>query len=218
MQALFPSGQWARLLAAVILMGVVMAASGFLIYRFASHDPDYEAILAALEGRDDPEDEDAPDQSPARSKIPDFRWPCAGEISSLFGERVHPISGKRSRHTGIDIAAPYYEPVYAAASGTVTWAARSGGKGNLVVIRHNDVYSTQYFHLQKIKVRKGEQVLQGDLIGWVGSTGYSNGPHLHLEVHKRGVPVDPANYLPPPAEERLARLKREGIDYPIGGD
>lgn len=117
--------------------------------------------------------------------------PVDGRISSHFGPRIHPITGRRKMHDGIDIAAPQGTPIRAVAAGTVTFAGRQGGYGNLVIVRHPDGSETRYAHQQAIGVRVGQVVTAGAHLGTVGSTGASTGPHLHLELRRNGEPVDP---------------------------
>lgn len=115
--------------------------------------------------------------------------PTTGTISSRFGTRW----GRA--HTGLDVAADTGTPIYAAASGTVTNASVFGGYGNLIIINHGNGVETYYGHCSKIYVNVGDKVETGDLIGLVGSTGNSTGPHLHLEIRVNGVAQNPQNYL-----------------------
>ncbi|MCA8892010.1 MAG: M23 family metallopeptidase, partial [Hyphomonas sp.] len=126
-------------------------------------------------------------------------------LSSSFGNRVHPISGYTRLHKGTDFAAPTGTPVYAAGNGTVEWAARRGGYGNYIIVRHANGYKTAYAHLSRYAsgLRKGRHVRQGDIIGYVGSTGASTGPHLHYEVYINGKPVN-AMKLKLPTGRKLA--------------
>lgn len=118
--------------------------------------------------------------------------PVPGKITSRFGKRVHPITGKESSHTGIDIASPMGEGVKASLGGEVVSAGwYSGVYGNVVIINHGNNIQTFYGHLSKVLVKKGEKVRQGDIIGKVGSTGASTGPHLHFEIYVNGERVDP---------------------------
>ena len=114
-------------------------------------------------------------------------------VSSGFGHRKHPISGKWKKHNGVDYAARTGTPIMSTANGTVTFAARKGGYGNCIIVKHNEKYTTLYAHLSKFKkgISKGSYVKQGDVIGYVGSTGYSTGPHLHYEFMVHGKHVDP---------------------------
>ena len=113
-------------------------------------------------------------------------------LSSNFGMRRHPISGYSRLHKGTDFAAPTGTPIYAAGHGTVERASRYGGYGHYVRIRHANGYKTAYAHMSRYGpgVRKGRRVRQGDVIGYVGSTGASTGPHLHYEVYINGKPVN----------------------------
>lgn len=117
----------------------------------------------------------------------------AARISSPFGKRRHPIKKKVIVHWGVDYAAPRGTAIYAGGDGVVQKAGWNGGYGNYVKIRHNSEYSTAYGHMQKIAkgIRPGTRVKQGQIIGYVGSTGLSTGPHLHYEVVKNGKRVNP---------------------------
>lgn len=117
-----------------------------------------------------------------------FSWPVNGQLTSGFGFRWGRM------HEGIDIAAPTGRPIGAAAAGTVIVAGWSGGYGNLVVVSHGTI-STAYGHMSRIAVSNGQQVSRGTVLGAVGSTGHSTGPHLHFEVRVNGSPQNPINYL-----------------------
>lgn len=117
--------------------------------------------------------------------------PAAGRFSSAFGMRRHPILGYSRMHRGVDIAAPWGAPVYAATDGVVQFAGRSSGYGNFIKLNHGSGYGTGYGHLSKILVRAGQRVRKGQRIGSVGSTGLSTGPHLHYELYKNGTAVNP---------------------------
>lgn len=114
-------------------------------------------------------------------------------ISSGFSMRVHPISGQWKKHDGVDFAAPTGTPIHAAADGVVDTAGRSGGYGNLVVLKHWSGYSTSYAHMSRFApgVRKGVKVKQGDVIGYVGATGWATAPHLHYEFRVNNKAQDP---------------------------
>jgi murein DD-endopeptidase MepM/ murein hydrolase activator NlpD len=117
--------------------------------------------------------------------------PVNGRFSSAFGMRRHPILGYVRMHRGIDIAAPYGSPVYAAVDGVVQVAGRSAGYGNLVKLAHDGGFGTGYGHLSRIYVRPGQRVRKGQQIGAVGNTGLSTGPHLHYELYRGGAAVNP---------------------------
>jgi len=121
--------------------------------------------------------------------------PSVGYLSRGFGVKIDPFTGLRQPHWGIDLAADIGTPVYATAKGRVFFTGWHYGMGNLVIIDHGYGYRTHYGHLNKIKVKKGQTVERGDLIGGVGNTGYSTGPHLHYEVHYRNEPVNPKDYI-----------------------
>ncbi len=121
--------------------------------------------------------------------------PVDARAGSPFGYRVHPISGVRKLHAGIDFGAPTGTPIYAADDGRVLSAGVRGGYGNATVIEHGGGLATLYAHQSRFAVRAGQTVSRGEVIGYVGSTGYSTGPHLHFETRVNGTPVDPAGYL-----------------------
>ena len=116
-------------------------------------------------------------------------------ITSLFGPRIHPILETLRNHDGLDLGAPLGEPIRAAAAGTVVSASVRGGYGNATIIDHGGGLATLYAHQSEFAVIPGQVVKAGQVIGKVGSTGLSTGPHLHFEVRVRGVPVDPLLYL-----------------------
>jgi murein DD-endopeptidase MepM/ murein hydrolase activator NlpD len=125
-----------------------------------------------------------------------FQWPIVGRVGSPFGYRVHPIFGTRRLHAGVDIGAATGTPIHAAKDGVVIHAGWRGGYGNAVLVEHEGGVVTLYAHMTRTAAQNGQTVLAGDVIGYVGSTGNSTGPHLHLEVRVGGQPVDPAPYLP----------------------
>lgn len=126
--------------------------------------------------------------SPLRTPLDNFR------ISSGFGYRIHPVTGGLKHHKGLDMAAPTGTPIHAAADGTIREAGWHGGYGNFVLIQHTSVYATAYGHMSRIhpSMTPGLHVRQGDIVGYVGSTGMSTGPHLHYEVRVNGIQQDPA--------------------------
>ena len=118
-------------------------------------------------------------------------WPVAARITSGFGRRVHPILRFSRMHNGIDFGASWGTPIHAAADGQVTKAGWAGGYGRQVRITHGEGMATSYSHMSRMVVEPGTFVRQGQLIGYVGSSGLSTGPHLHYEVLRGGTPVDP---------------------------
>jgi len=127
--------------------------------------------------------------SSATPSVAGLIWPVQGVLTSPFGMRWGRM------HEGIDIGASIGTPIYAAASGTVVYAGWEGGYGNLTVIDHGGGLATAYGHQSRLGVSNGQVVTRGQVIGYVGSTGHSTGPHLHFEVRVNGVPNDPLNYL-----------------------
>jgi murein DD-endopeptidase MepM/ murein hydrolase activator NlpD len=132
-------------------------------------------------------------------------------IASGFGYRIDPVYKTTKFHAGLDFAAPIGTPIYATANGTVEIAGNTGnGYGNHVVINNGYGYATLFGHMFKCKVRPGQKVKRGEIIGYVGSTGKSTGPHCHYEVHRNGDPVDPVYYfyndITPEQYDRLLKL------------
>ena len=116
-------------------------------------------------------------------------------IASGFGMRIHPIYGIAKMHNGLDFTAPQGTPIYATGDGQVTTAGMGTGTGNHVIINHGYGYETEYMHMVRIKAKQGQRVKRGEIIGWVGNTGASTGPHCHYEVHVNGNPVDPVYFF-----------------------
>ena len=132
-------------------------------------------------------------------------------IASGFGYRIDPVYKTTKFHAGLDFAAPQGTPIYATANGVITTAGNTGnGYGNHVVINHGYGYQTLYGHMFRVKARVGERIKRGEIIGYVGSTGKSTGPHCHYEVHRNGDPVDPVYYfyndISPEQYDRLLKL------------
>ena len=124
------------------------------------------------------------------------QWPVAkGYVSSSFGMRKDPFNGRYRKHRGIDIAGPKGTEVMSIADGKVVHSGRNGGYGRMIEIEHDNKLRSRYAHLSATLVRKGERVSRGDVIGRVGSSGRSTGPHLHLEVLKNKKNVNPLSYL-----------------------
>ena len=117
-------------------------------------------------------------------------------MTSAFGWRIHPIYGTRKFHYGVDLAAPTGTPIYATRSGTVSTASYNGSAGYYVQINHGDGFRSIYMHMTHYVVSAGQNVSQGQVIGYCGSTGGSTGPHLHFGISYNGSYVNPANYIP----------------------
>ena len=132
------------------------------------------------------------------------------KIASGFGYRIDPVYKTVKMHAGLDFAAPQGTPIYATANGTISIAGNKGnGYGNHVIINHGYGYQTLYGHMVKVKASPGQKVSRGEVIGWVGSTGKSTGPHCHYEIHKNGNKIDPVyffyNDLTPEQFDRLLK-------------
>ncbi len=133
--------------------------------------------------------------APPTRRSSGFQWPVSGSITSSFGYRTHPVLGYQRLHAGTDFGAPAGAPIVAADGGVVVTAGWLGGYGNTVVISHGGGIATLYGHQSRLAVGVGARVRRGQVIGYVGSTGMSTGPHLHFEVRVNGGPVDPVRYL-----------------------
>ncbi len=132
----------------------------------------------------------SPGETAATPSAAGFIWPVSGPITSPFGMRWGTL------HPGIDIGVPTGTPIHAAAAGTVIYCSSMEGYGNLVVIDHHNGLATAYAHQSRIAASCGENVAQGQVIGYSGCTGFCTGPHVHFEVRVNGTPVDPLGYLP----------------------
>jgi murein DD-endopeptidase MepM/ murein hydrolase activator NlpD len=131
----------------------------------------------------------------AQKAIPTVLPVEAGYYSSNFGYRIDPFNGKNSFHTGVDFVAPPGTPVYAAAGGVISAAEFHSEYGNMVDVDHDNGLTTRYGHLSKYKIKLGDVVLKGQLLGEVGNTGRTTGPHLHFEVREKGIPLNPNRFL-----------------------
>lgn len=143
----------------------------------------FDTLLGKLEG-----------QRNMLASTPAIR-PTSGWMTSRFGNRVSPFTGKKEFHKGLDIANRHGTAVLATANGIVSYVGNKGAMGNVVVIDHGHGMITRYAHLSKGLKKSGEQVKRGDIIAQMGSSGRSTGPHLHYEVHLNGVPVNPSIYI-----------------------
>lgn len=135
-------------------------------------------------------------------------------LTSSFGMRNHPISGRRRAHKGIDLAAPTGTPIHAAADGIISKASWYGGYGLFVSIEHGGQIQTRYGHMSRLNVADGQRVSKGDIIGYVGTTGRSTGPHLHYEVRVNGEAVNPIPYMQTETEQFA---QSSGADAGQGG-
>ncbi len=122
-------------------------------------------------------------------------WPTTGWLTSGYGNRVSPFTGRVSKHNGIDIASRQDTPVIAPAAGVVSYTGFDSGLGKLIKVNHGYGIVTYYGHLAKAAVKVGQKIKRGDVIAYVGSTGLSTGPHLHYEVYVNDVPVNPMRYI-----------------------
>nr|WP_233994133.1 M23 family metallopeptidase [Porphyrobacter sp. AAP60] len=133
---------------------------------------------------------------PQRAISVPSRMPLEGaQLTSSYGMRTHPVLGGRRQHSGIDLAAPTGTPVYATADGVIGRADWFSSYGLYISINHGASMETRYAHLSRLAVAAGDNVKKGDLIGYVGSTGRSTGPHLHYEVRVEGLAVNPIPYM-----------------------
>lgn len=122
-------------------------------------------------------------------------WPVEGQVTGSFGERIDPFNGEGAFHSGVDIGSSYGHPIIAPADGVVTVTETMGGYGKTIMIDHGNGISTRYGHLSGFAVTAGQRVQRGEVIGYVGESGRSTGPHLHYEVRINDTPVNPYKYL-----------------------
>ena len=161
----------------------------------SSGDEQFQRLFASWQALDG--NSHIPSAAPQKGavSIPSI-MPLAGEhMTSGFGMRWHPVVGGRRQHKGVDLAAPTGTPIHASADGTVAMAERYSGYGLYVQIEHGGSLETRYGHMSRIAVAEGQYVHKGDVIGYVGSTGRSTGPHLHYEVRVDGAAVNPIPYM-----------------------
>jgi len=137
----------------------------------------------------------APGSAGAES-VKGFVFPTAGRISSKFGPRRHPVFGSTRSHPGLDITGRTGDPVWATKAGRVIFAGRRGGYGNAVVIQHEGNITSLYAHMSSLQASQGDWIEKGELVGLIGSTGLSTGPHLHFEIRVNAVPKDPELFVP----------------------
>jgi murein DD-endopeptidase MepM/ murein hydrolase activator NlpD len=166
------------------------------LYYIRSNKSKYEREYAALQATSDAIGASLRTRGgPVTAGQPCGSRPVPGAIGSGFGYRTHPITGSRRMHTGVDMHASSGEPIHSCRAGVVVSAGWNGGYGNAVVIDHGDGMATLYAHQSRIAAHVGQLIHTGEVLGYVGSTGMSTGPHLHFEVRIGGNPVDPVPYL-----------------------
>jgi murein DD-endopeptidase MepM/ murein hydrolase activator NlpD len=179
--------------------GIIQIETVAAGYEAAGPDEEFSSLFASWEALDDGGligNEDTIIAAPRSGVSVPSRMPVDGlRMSSGYGMRTHPVLGGRRQHNGVDLAASHGTPVYATADGLVGKAQYWGSYGNYVQIEHGGELQTRYAHLSSYTVRMGDMVQKGDLIGYIGSTGRSTGPHLHYEVRVAGEPVDPRPYM-----------------------
>jgi hypothetical protein len=134
------------------------------------------------------------DQKSLLSSTPSI-WPVKGWLTSTFGYRTSPFTGRRELHKGLDIATRSNTPIIAPADGLVVFAGREGGFGNMLIVDHGYGIMTRYAHCSSLEAKLGDKIKRGDIVAKVGSTGRSTGPHLHYEVAVNGVAVNPNRYI-----------------------
>jgi murein DD-endopeptidase MepM/ murein hydrolase activator NlpD len=129
-----------------------------------------------------------------KNKVPSV-WPVEGRILSYYGDRTDPFSGEGEIHPGVDISAGMGTPVHAAADGVISHAEYMNGYGKMVIIDHGNGTTTRYAHLSRFEVVPGQEIRRGDVLGYSGATGRVTTPHLHFEVRRGGIPMNPMQYL-----------------------
>ncbi len=151
-------------------------------------------LLGVLENRLDSVRTGVERQQALASATPSI-WPVIGWLSSAFGAREDPVNGGADFHPGLDISADYGTPVKATADGTIDTAGWAGDYGNMILVKHGYGMSTRYGHLSRLAVSAGQTVKRGQVIGYVGATGRTTGPHLHYEILLNGARINPMNLL-----------------------
>lgn len=167
-------------------------------------DENFKKLFAQWESLDS--GTDAPTAPVASVSVPSLMPLRIGSLTSAYGMRRHPVLRKRRAHKGVDIAAPTGTPIYATADGVVSKAERFSSYGLYVSMEHGAKVQTRFAHMSRIAVAFGQNVKKGDIIGYVGSTGRSTGPHLHYEVRIAGKAVNPIPYMVESDAQRVAAL------------
>lgn len=142
--------------------------------------------------------------------IPSIMPLAAAKLTSNYGMRTHPVIGGRRNHQGVDLAAPTGTPVFATADGIVSRADHYSSYGLYISLQHGAALETRYAHMSRLAVAAGQRVSKGDIIGYVGSTGRSTGPHLHYEVRMDGVAVNPIPYMVESEAQQAFALVMDG--------
>ncbi len=145
---------------------------------------DFKDLLEGLE-----------EKAAKEAAIPSIYPVAGGRVTSRFGNRRSPNSNRKEFHKGYDIGAPRGTPIKVTADGIVQFVGRNGGYGKMITVNHGNGYITRYAHADKLLKKRGSVVKKGEVIALVGNTGRSTGPHVHYEVRRNGVPVDPKNYF-----------------------
>jgi murein DD-endopeptidase MepM/ murein hydrolase activator NlpD len=140
-------------------------------------------------------------------------WPIMGRLMGGYGERSDPFSGEGAMHTGIDISAPVGTPVKATADGIVLHASWNAGYGRCVIIDHGNGYQTWYAHLSQFDVMEGQEIRQGEIVGRVGTSGRSTGPHLHYEVRIHSTPVNPYRFMQRQVAQTQTASSASGLPF-----
>ena len=167
-----------------LLLFVVLSSSGLVYWS-----------LQTYKFRDEVNDYLAYRQQRQTSKLP-VLWPTeSGTVSSGYGPRRIMGSEHLEQHSGVDIAAPFGQRVYASGAGRVIFSGWKGGYGRYVLLDHENDYQSGYGHMSELAVEVGDLVEQGDIIGYVGSSGYSTGPHIHFEIYYKGKDINPLSVL-----------------------
>jgi murein DD-endopeptidase MepM/ murein hydrolase activator NlpD len=190
--------------------GEVQRLGAPLVVRLTNRDEEYVAIrFTTTDGRTR-----YYDASGKARKRPFLRSPLRfSRVTSGFNRnRYHPVLKKRRPHNGVDFGAPTGTPVHAVGDGQVTWSGPNGGHGRFVKLNHAGPYETSYSHLSRVSVRKGQRVRQGDIIGYVGSTGLATGPHLHFQFWVNGKYVNPLTVPLPKGGEEVPAADRKAFE------
>ena len=194
----------------LIAEGEVQRLGAPLAVRFSNKGEEYVAIrFTTKDGRTR-----YYDASGKSRKRPFLRSPLRfSRVTSGFNKnRYHPVLKKRRPHNGVDFGAPTGTPVHAVGDAVVTWAGPNGGHGRYVKLDHEGPYDTSYSHLSRVSVRKGQRIRQGDIVGYVGSTGLATGPHLHYQFWVNGKYVNPLTVPLPKGGEAVPQAERRAFE------